>query len=160
MTFQHPNFIRSYFHGTKVNLSIGDLVVPGNSANYGDRKAKFVYASSNLNVAIWAAELAVGDVPGRIYVVEPLGPVENDPNLTDKKFPGNPTNSFRAREGFKVVAEVKNWQGHPPEEIRAARDKVDLALRNGAPVFLSGLNRTHGHLICAVSAKTVQKLVD
>ena len=120
---------------TKVNLSVGDLVVPGNHANYGERKAKFVYASSNLNVAIWGAELAVGDEPGRIYVVEPLGPIENDPNLTDKKFPGNPTNSFRAREGFKVVAEVKNWQGHPPEEIRAARDKVDLALKNGAPVI-------------------------
>ncbi len=135
MTFQHPNFIQSYFHGTKVNLRIGDFVVPGNNANYGERKAKFVYASSNLNVAIWGAELAVGDGPGRIYVVEPLGSIENDPNLTDKKFPGNPTNSFRAREGFKVVAEVKNWQGHPPEEIRAARDKVELALKNGAPVI-------------------------
>ena len=135
MTFQHPNFIQSYFHGTKVNLSIGDLVVPGNNANYGERKAKFVYASSNLNVAIWGAELAVGGGPERIYVVEPLGPIENDPNLTDKKFPGNPTNSVRAREGFKVVAEVKNWQGHPPEEIRSARDKVDLALKNGAPVI-------------------------
>ena len=134
MTFQHPNFVQSYFHGTKVNLGIGDLVVPGNNANYGARKAKFVYASSNLNVAIWAAELAVGDGPGRIYVVEPLGTIESDPNLTDKKFPGNPTNSFRAREGFKVVAEVMNWQGHPPEEIRAARDKVDLALKNGTPV--------------------------
>jgi rifampin ADP-ribosylating transferase len=135
VTFQHPNFIQSYFHGTKVNLSIGDLVVPGNNANYGERKAKFVYASSNLNVAIWGAELAVGDGPERIYVVEPLGPIENDPNLTDKKFPGNPTNSFRAREGFKVVAEVKNWQGHSPEEIRAARDKVELALKNGTPVI-------------------------
>jgi len=135
VTFQHPNFIQSYFHGTKVNLSIGDLVVPGNNANYGERKAKFVYATSNLNVAIWGAELAAGDGPGRIYVVEPLGPIENDPNLTDKKFPGNPTNSFRAREGFEVVAEVKNWQGHSPEEIRAARDKVDLALKNGAPVI-------------------------
>lgn len=135
MTFQHPNFIQSYFHGTKVNLNIGDLVIPGNNANYGERKAKFVYASSNLNVATWAAELAVGDGAGRIYVVEPLGPVENDPNLTDKKFPGNPTNSFRAREGFKVVAEVKNWQGHSLEEIRAARDKVDLALKKGGPVI-------------------------
>ena len=94
-----------------------------------------MYASSNLNVAIWAAELAVGDGPGRIYVVEPLGTMENDPNLTDKKFPGNPTNSFRAREGFKVVGEVKDWQGHSPEEIRAAREKVDLALKNGAPII-------------------------
>jgi len=135
MTAQHPNFVRSYFHGTKADLRAGDRVVPGNNANYGARTAKFVYASSNLNVAIWAAELAVGDGAPRIYVVEPLGAVEDDPNLTDKKFPGNPTNSFRAREGFVVVAEVKDWQGHPPEEIQAAREKVDLALKNGAPII-------------------------
>jgi rifampin ADP-ribosylating transferase len=135
MAFQHPNFIQSYFHGTKVDLRVGDLVVPGNNANYGERKAKFVYASSNLNVAIWGAELAVGDGPGRIYVVEPLGAIENDPNLTDKKFRGNPTNSFRAREGFRVVGEVKGWEGHPLGEIRAAREKVDLALKNGAPII-------------------------
>ena len=131
----HPNFIQSYFHGTKADLRVGDLLVPGKNANYGERTAKFVYASSNLNVAIWGAELAVGDAPGRIYVVEPLGPIENDPNLTDKKFPGNPTNSFRARDGFKVVAEVKDWQRHPPEEIKAAREKIDLALQNGAPII-------------------------
>lgn len=132
---QQPNFVQSYFHGTKCNLGIGDLIIPGNDANYGPRKAKFVYASSNLNVAIWAAELAVGDGPGRIYVVEPLGPMENDPNLTDKKFAGNPTNSYRVKTGFKVVAEVKDWQGHPPDEIRAAREKVNLALKNGAPII-------------------------
>ena len=135
MTVQHPNFIQSYFHGTKVSLSVGDLVVPGNSANYGERQAKFVYATSNLNVAIWGAELAVGDAPGRIYVVEPLGTIENDPNMTDKKFAGNPTNSFRAREGFKVVAEVTGWQGHSPEDVRAARDRVDLALKKGASII-------------------------
>ena len=135
MTAQHPNFIQSYFHGTKSKLGIGDLVVPGNDANYGVRKAKFVYASSNLNVAIWGAELAVGDGPARIYVVEPLGPIENDPNLTDKKFSGNPTNSFRSQSGFKVVAEVKDWQGHSADEIKAARERVDLALKNGAPII-------------------------
>lgn len=131
----HPNFIQSYFHGTKASLSVGELVAPGNDANYGERKAKFVYASSNLNVAIWGAELAVGDGPGRIYVVEPVGTVENDPNLTDKKFPGNPTNSFRAREGFRVVAEVVGWVGHAREEIQAVRDKVDLAIKSGAPIL-------------------------
>lgn len=135
MTDKHPNFIQSYFHGTKGDLRIGDLVIPGKDANYGQRKAKFVYASSNLNVAIWGAELAVGDGPGRIYVVEPVDTIENDPNLTDKKFPGNPTNSFRARKGFKVVAEVKAWQGHPPDEIKAAREKIELALNNGAQVI-------------------------
>ena len=135
MPDQHPNFVQSYFHGTKANLRTGELIAPGNNANYGERKAKFVYASSNLNVAIWAAELAVGEGPGRIYVVEPVSEVENDPNLTDKKFPGNPTNSFRAREGFRVVAEVKDWHGHPPEEIKAAREKIDMALKNGAPII-------------------------
>ncbi len=131
----HPNFIRSYFHGTKAHMKVGDLIVPGNDANYGERKAQFVYVSSNLNVAIWAAELAVGDGPGRIYVVECLGTLEDDPNLTDKKFPGNPTNSFRSQQGFRVVAEVRDWPRHPPEEIKAAREKVDLALRNGAPII-------------------------
>lgn len=135
MPDQHPNFIQSYFHGTKASLRTADLIVAGNDANYGERKSKFVYASSNLNVAIWAAELAVGDGPGRIYVVEPVGEIENDPNLTDKKFSGNPTNSFRARDGFRVVAEVKGWRGHPAEEIKAAREKVDLALKNGAPII-------------------------
>jgi rifampin ADP-ribosylating transferase len=135
MTSQHPNFIQSYFHGTKADLRVGDLVLPGNNANYGERKAKFVYATSNLNVAIWGAELAIGDAPGRIYVVEPLGAIENDPNVTDKKFPGNPTNSVRAREGLKVVAEVSGWQGHPPDEVKAARDRVDEALKNGAPII-------------------------
>lgn len=131
----HPNFIQSYFHGTKADLRVGDVIAAGNTANYGERTAKFVYASSNLNVAIWAAELALGDGPGRIYVVEPIGLVENDPNLTDKKFPGNPTNSFRARDGFTVVAEVKDWCGHPPEEILAAREKIDAALKHGAPII-------------------------
>ena len=132
---EHPNFIQSYFHGTKANLKVGDRIVPGNNANYGERKAKFVYASSNLNVAIWGAELAVGEGHGRIYVVEPIGGIENDPNLTDKKFPGNPTNSFRSREGFNVVAEVKDWRGHPAEEVKAAREKVDQALKAGAPII-------------------------
>ncbi|MCX6130721.1 MAG: NAD(+)--rifampin ADP-ribosyltransferase [Proteobacteria bacterium] len=131
----HPNFIQSYFHGTKTNLNVGDLIVPGSNANYGERKSKFVYATSNLNVAIWGAEMAVGDDCCRIYIVEPMGSIENDPNLTDKKFPGNPTNSFRVREGFKVVAEVKNWQGHSSEEIKVAREKIDLALKNGAPII-------------------------
>ena len=107
----------------------------GTTSNYGERTSKYAYASSNLNVAIWGAELAVGDGPGRIYVVEPMGPIENDPNLTDKKFPGNPTNSYRAKNGFTVVAEVKEWRGHPPDEIKAARERIEIALKNGAPII-------------------------
>ena len=135
MTDRHPNFIQSYFHGTKRNLAIGEHFVPGHDANYGERTSKYAYASSNLNVAIWGAELAGGDGPGRIYVVEPMGPIENDPNLTDKKFPGNPTNSYRAKNGFTVVAEVKEWRGHPPDEIKAARERIEIALKNGAPII-------------------------
>jgi rifampin ADP-ribosylating transferase len=131
----HPNFIQSYFHGTKANLSVGDQIVPGSAANYGERKSKFAYATSNLNVAIWGAELAIGEGSCRIYIVEPIGPIENDPNLTDKKFPGNPTNSFRAKEGFRIVAEVKNWQEHSVQEIKAARENIEKALKNGAPII-------------------------
>ena len=127
---------QTYYHGTKADLKVGDLVESGYASNYGKRKqAAFVYLSATLDAAIWGAELAVGAGRGRIYIVEPTGSIEDDPNLTDKKFPGNPTNSFRAQKGFKVVAEVKDWQGHPPDEIKAAREKVDLALKNGAPII-------------------------
>jgi hypothetical protein len=131
----HPNFIQSYFHGTKANLCVGDQIIPGGNANYGERKSKFAYATSNLNLAIWGAELAIGEGPCRIYIVEPMSPIEDDPNLTDKKYPGNPTNSFRVKEGFRVVAEVKNWQGHSAQEIKAARENIDKALKNGAPII-------------------------
>ena len=127
---------KRFYHGTRADLKPGDLIGAGYRSNYGTRKeAPWVYLTGTLDAAIWGAELAAGAGPERIYIVEPTGEIVDDPNLTDKKFPGNPTNSFRAREGFKVVAEVKNWQGHPPEEIKAARNKVELALKNGAPVI-------------------------
>lgn len=79
-----------FYHGTKADLKSGDLIVPNYNSNYGERKkANFVYMSATLDAAIWGAELAVGEKPGRIYLVEPNGTFENDPNLTDKKFPGN-----------------------------------------------------------------------
>jgi hypothetical protein len=81
-----------FYHGTKAVLKPGDLLVPGYSSNYGERKkANYVYLTATLDAATWGAELAVGDGPGRIYRVEPTGPIEDDPNLTDKKFTGNPT---------------------------------------------------------------------
>ena len=125
-----------FYHGTKANLKQGELIQPGFNSNYGKRKkANYIYLTATLDAAVWGAELALGEGLGRIYIVEPTGPIEDDPNLTDKKFPGNPTNSYRAREGFKVVAEVTEWQGHPPNEIIAAREKVDVALKNGAPII-------------------------
>ncbi len=117
-----------FFHGTKAELRPGDLIVAGRPSNYGKRNpASWVYMAAALDAAIWGAELAVGEGPGRIYLVEPTGPIEDDPNLTDKKFPGNPTRSYRSREPLRVVAEVTGWQGHPPErlqEMRAALERL------------------------------------
>ena len=85
---------QKFYHGTKANLKLGHLIEPGFNSNYGKRKkAAFVYLTATLDAAIWGAELALGEGPGRIYRVEPTGPIEDDPNLTDKKYPGNPTKS-------------------------------------------------------------------
>ena len=99
------------------------MIEPGRSSNYGERKsAAFVYLTGTLDAATWGAELAIGEGPGRIYVVEPTGPIEDDPNLTDKKFPGNPTRSFRSRAPLRVVVEIIGWKGHAPEQLRAMTD--------------------------------------
>jgi rifampin ADP-ribosylating transferase len=75
-----------------------------------------------LDAATWGAELAIGEGRGRIYVVEPTGPIEDDPNLTDKKFPGNPTRSYRTKAPLRVVDELKDWIGHTPEQLQAMRE--------------------------------------
>jgi rifampin ADP-ribosylating transferase len=112
-----------YLHGTKADLKPGDLIEAGRSSNYGERKsAAFVYLTGTLDAATWGAELALGDGPGRIYVVEPTGPIEDDPNLTDKKFPGNPTRSFRTRAPLRVIGEITDWKGHAPEQLQAMKD--------------------------------------
>lgn len=114
------------YHGTKADLEPGDLIGPGYSSNYGKRKkAAYVYLSATLNAATWGAELAVGEGRGRIYIVEPTGPIENDPNLTDKKFPGNPTKSYRSRDPLRVTGEVTDWKGHSPEELKAMNDHLE-----------------------------------
>ena len=112
-----------YLHGTKADLRPGDLIEAGRSSNYGERKnAAFVYLTGTLHAATGGAELAIGDGPGRIYIVEPTGPVEDDPNLTNKKFPGNPTRSFRTRAPLRVTGEITDWQGHAPEQLQAMKD--------------------------------------
>lgn len=114
-----------YYHGTKADLSPGDLIGPGHPSNYGTRRvANFVYLSATLNAAIWGAELAVGEGRGRIYVVEPTGPIEDDPNLTNKRFPGNPTKSYRTREALRVVGEITDWEGHSPEELKTMHEHL------------------------------------
>ena len=114
-----------FYHGTKADLKAGDLLEPGYSSNFGERrKASYVYLTATVDAATWGAELAAGEGPGRIYQVEPTGPFEDDPNLTDKRFPGNPTRSYRTRKPLRVVSEVQDWQGHPPEVIQAMQDRL------------------------------------
>jgi Rifampin ADP-ribosyl transferase len=123
---------RSFFHGTKANLKNGELIQAGYSSNYGKRTAAaYVYLTGTLNAAIWGAELALGDGPGRIYVVEATGPIEDDPNLTDKKYPGNPTLSYRSKELIRVIGEVIAWQGHSAEELTNMKAGVERARQSG-----------------------------
>ena len=117
---------QKYYHGTKANLKTGDMIEPGFNSNFGKgKKASFVYLTATLDAATWGAELALGEGPGRIYTVEPTGPIEDDPNLTDKKFPGNPTKSYRSRSPIRVTGELRDWQGHSPGQIKAMMDNLD-----------------------------------
>lgn len=121
-----------FFHGTKAELEQGGLLEPGYSSNFGERRtANYIYLTATLDAATWGAELAIGDGPGRIYRVEPTGPIENDPNLTDKRFPGNPTRSYRTRQPLRVIDEVLHWRGHSPEALRAMRDHLAELKRQG-----------------------------
>ena len=121
-----------FYHGTKADLRPRDLLEPGYSSNFGERtKAKYIYLTGTLDAATWGAELAVGEGPGRIYQVEPTGPFEDDPNLTDKRFPGNPTRSYRTREPLRVVDEVVDWEPHSPEVLQDMRDHLEELKRLG-----------------------------
>lgn len=106
-----------FFHGTKAELKIGDLLEPQYLSNYQDKKSNYIYFTATLNAAKWGAEFARSDAKERIYVVEPLGDFENDPNVTDKRFPGNPTRSYRSKSPLKIVAELGSWERHSDEEI-------------------------------------------
>jgi len=120
-----------YLHGTQAELVVGDLLVPGRESNFETgRMMNYVYFSATLDAAVWGAELAGGEGRGRVYLVEPTGEFEDDPNLTDKKFPGNPTRSFRSREPLRVVGELVDWVGHSPEKLEAMRDALDALQRN------------------------------
>ena len=117
-----------FYHGTRADLAPGELLSPGFASNYADRKLSWIYFSGGLDAAIWGCELAKGEGRERIYVVEPTGAFEDDPNLTDKRFPGNPTESYRSREPLRVVGEVESWEPHPPErlaEMKAALARMD-----------------------------------
>lgn len=121
-----------YYHGTRAALKEGDLIGPGYLTNYGTgRKANHVYFSATLEAAIWGAELAQGTGPGRIYIVEPTGPFTDDPNLTDRKFPGNPSKSYRSRLPVRVIGEVTVWQGHSPEVIQGMKEGISRLKEQG-----------------------------
>ena len=136
MSTKESMFRKQYFHGTRADLSHGDLIVPGYASNFGEGKPlSWVYCTGTLDAAMWGAELAVGDGPERIYLVEPTGPIEDDPNLTNKRFPGNPTLSYRSREALRVVAEVTNWQGHSPEQLQHMKDGLARLNAEGAEII-------------------------
>ena len=116
-----------HYHGTRADLRPGDLIKPGHVSNFGasTRTANYIYFARTLDAATWGAELAVGEGRGRIYIVEPTGRIEDDPHLTNNKFRGNPTKSFRSREPLRITGEIADWQGHSPEAIQAMKGGLE-----------------------------------
>lgn len=126
----------TYLHGTKADLEPGELLVAGYGSNYEDgRTSRHIYFSETLDAAAWGAELATGDGPCRIYRVEPTGGIEDDPNVTDKRMPGNPTRSYRSRDAVRVVSELADWTGHTPEQIQQMRDGLAELRRQDAEIL-------------------------
>ena len=122
-----------YLHGTKAVLAVGEMLVPGRASNFeGGRVMNHVYFTATLDAAVWGAELAAGQGRGRIYIVEPSGEFEDDPNVTNKRFPGNPTQSFRSREPLRVVGELVDWIGHSRDKLQDMRDGLSALKRQGA----------------------------
>ena len=114
-----------FYHGTKANLQVGDLLTAGGRSNYNPEVImNHIYFTATVNGAGLAAALAKGDGRERVYIVEPTGSFENDPNVTDKKFPGNPTRSYRTQAPLKIVDEVKDWVRQTPEELQKWRKKL------------------------------------
>jgi hypothetical protein len=95
------------------------------------KKANHIYLTATVDAAVWGAELAAGEEPGRIYVVAPTGPIEDDPNLTDKKFSGNPTKSYRSRDPLRVTGELADWRGHAPDVLQAMKDSLERLMQLG-----------------------------
>ena len=114
-----------FYHGTKADLQVGDLLTAGFKSNYRPEiTMNHIYFTALVNGAGMAAELSKGDGRERVYIVEPTGDFENDPNVTDKKFPGNPTRSYRSQEPVKIVGEVTDWVRLTPEELQNWRSRL------------------------------------
>jgi len=120
-----PSDMGPFYHGTKADLQVGDLLTPGGSSNYqSDLVMNHIYFTALANGAGLAAALAKGDGPERVYIVEPTGPFEHDPNVTNKKFPGNPTRSYRSLSPLKIVGEVTDWIRQTPEELQKWKERL------------------------------------
>lgn len=118
-----------FFHGTKANLQVGDLLTAGFRSNYRDSVVmNHIYFTASAKGAGLAAEMAKGDGKPRVYIVEPTGKFENDPNVTDKKFPGNPTRSYRSRLPLKIVGELASWEPYDPEFIQQLRRRIETGM--------------------------------
>lgn len=123
-------------HGTKADLAVGDLLMPGRQSNFESGLiSNHVYVTRTLDAATWGAELAAGDGQCRIYVVESTGALEDDPNVTDKRFPGNPTQSFRTRQPVRIVGELTDWVGHSPDQLQSMRDRLADLRRRGLAII-------------------------
>lgn len=125
-----------FYHGTRANLDVGDFLRAGCPSNFREKPLSWIYFTQTLEAATWGAELAVGDGAQRIYIVSPTGPFEDDPNLTDKKFPGNPTRSYRSREPLRIIGEVTDWVPHTPEQLQQMRDGLAKLKAEGKDVIL------------------------
>jgi hypothetical protein len=141
VTYAHCEHVAGpFYHGTKSALEIGDELVPGYGSNFQDgRVSNNIYFTALVDTAAWGAELATAlagiQERGHIYVVEPLGPFEDDPNVTDKRFPGNPTQSYRTHHRLRVVGEVESWEGHAPDVLKGMLDRLALLREQGLDVI-------------------------
>ena len=129
-----------FYHGSKSVLTPGDELLPGFGSNFQEgRVSNNIYFAALVDTAAWGAELATAladsEDRGHIYIVEPLGPFEDDPNVTNKRFPGNPTQSYRTREPLRVVGEVEDWEGHSPEVLKVMLDHLAQLREQGLDVI-------------------------
>jgi len=131
-----PDTGATFYHGTRADLKTGDLLGVGWGSNYQAAPMAWIYFSAALESAIWGCELAAGDGRERIYIVEPTGDWFDDPNLTDQKFPGNPTRSYRSQSPLRIVGEVASWEPHAPAVLQAMKDGLAKLKAEGKNVII------------------------